>query len=67
MVLEILLFTQLLKTRFNMVDMSIKCIKNIKIVFELLLFIRINIIIPFSTVEEDNNGEVHWNEKDLAV
>ena len=31
---------------FNMVDMSIKCIKNIKIVFELLLFIRINIIIP---------------------
>ena len=30
---------------FNMVDMSIKCIKNIKIVFELLLFIRINIII----------------------
>ena len=24
-------------------------------------------IIPFSTVEEDNNGEVHWNEKDLAV
>ena len=30
---------------FNMVDMSIKCIKNIKRVFELLLFIRINIII----------------------
>lgn len=30
---------------FNMVDMTIKCIKNIKIVFELLLFIRINIII----------------------
>ena len=25
------------------------------------------ILIPFSTVEEDNNGEVHWNEKDLAV
>ena len=30
---------------FNIVDMTIKCIKNIKIVFELLLFIRINIII----------------------
>lgn len=30
---------------FNMVDMTIKYIKNIKIVFELLLFIRINIII----------------------
>ena len=30
---------------FNMVDTTIKCIKNIKIVFELLLFIRINIII----------------------
>ena len=28
-----------------MVDMTIKYIKNIKIVFELLLFIRINIII----------------------
>ena len=29
----------------NIVDTTIKCIKNIKIVFELLLFIRINIII----------------------
>ena len=29
----------------NIVDTAIKCIKNIKIVFELLLFIRINIII----------------------
>lgn len=34
--------------------------------FDLFLDFAV-IIIPFSTVEEDNNGEVHWNEKDLAV
>ena len=35
--------------------------------FYTALFAIYFLLFPFSTVEEDNNGEVHWNEKDLAV